>query len=271
MTDPDFLRTPARTFPFSGRSREEMRAIAVEQPVQVSFGDIPFGVMMMTPNDLEDFAYGFSLTEGVIDAPTDIRGVGVAVDPDGLRLRVDLIGSKLHAHLARKRALAGRTSCGLCGIEDLAALPRAGAARLQASPVALRAIQRAVHDFDRHQPLNAETHAVHGAAWCDTSGTILYSREDVGRHNALDKLVGALLRAGIAPDAGFVVISSRASFEMVEKVATFGAQTLVAISAPTALALKRAKALDLTLIGIARRDAITVFHGEERIDTSDPA
>lgn len=265
------LVSPTRTYTFDGEARAGTRAIAVECPVQVSYGDVPFGVMMMTPDNLEDFAYEFSLTEGVIDRPADVRAIGIEDGSDGVRLRIDLIGAKLHAHLARKRALSGRTSCGLCGIEDLSALPRADAVGGVPPRIALRAIERALLDFDRHQSLNAETHAVHGAAWCDFSGHIRYVREDVGRHNALDKLIGALLRSGIAPDGGFVLITSRASFEMVEKVATFGARTLVAISAPTALALERAQKLDLTLIGIARRDAVTVFHGLERIDTTENA
>ena len=256
---------PTRVFTFGHLAESKTRSIAVETPVQVSFGEVPFGVMMLTPCDLEDFAYGFSLTEGVISEPTDIRAVGVSEASDGLRLRVDLTGPKLHAHLARKRALSGRTSCGLCGIEDLSALPRATQPRGAAMSIALVAIERALGELDRHQHLNTTTHAVHGAAWCDASGSVLHVREDVGRHNALDKLIGALLRAGISPDGGFVLITSRASFEMVEKVATFGARTLVAISAPTSLALERARALELTLVGIARHDGVTVFNGAERL------
>ena len=220
---------------------------------------------MLTPGDLEDFAYGFSLTEGIATAAADIRAVGVEAAPDRLRLRIDLVGSRMHAHLARKRALSGRTSCGLCGIEDLDALPRALTAQGTAPVVALSSVGRALAALDAHQPLNAATRAVHGAAWCDPAGSILHLREDVGRHNALDKLIGALLRGGIDPADGFVLITSRASFEMVEKVGTFGVRTLVAISAPTSLALERARALDITLVGIARRDAVTVFHGAERI------
>ena len=261
------IAAPARTFTFGGEVSDTMRSIAIERPVQVSFGDVPFGVMMVTPQDLDDFAYGFSLTEGVIATAADVRGIAVVETSEGLHLRVDLTGATLHAHLARKRALSGRTSCGLCGIEDLAALDRATRPAGPAPTLALRAIERAVQDLERHQPLNADTRAIHGAAWCDHAGTILHAREDVGRHNALDKLVGALLRAGVAPGTGFVIITSRASFEMVEKVAVFGCRTLVAISAPTALALERAMALDITLAGVARRDAVTVFHGAERIVT----
>ena len=161
--------------------------------------------------------------------------------------------------------MTGRTSCGLCGVDDLAALPRAAGPSGEAPRVELRAIARALGALDAGQRLNAATRAVHGAAWATLAGEVLDVREDVGRHNALDKLIGACLRAGRDPASGFVVVTSRASFEMVEKAATFGCRTLVAISAPTALAIDRARALDVTLVGIARRDSVTVFHGADRI------
>ena len=241
------------------------RRSAAETPIQVLYSDIPFGVMMATPADLEDFAYGFSVTEGVIDAPEQIRSIRVERVSGALRLHIDLVASRLHDHLARKRAMTGRTSCGLCGIKDLAALPRAAAPTASAPRVALPAIARALASLDAGQVLNTATRAVHGAAWANPDGTLLAVREDVGRHNALDKLIGACLAAKKAPEDGFIVVTSRASFEMVEKAAAFGARTLVAISAPTALGIERARALDLTLIGIARRDSITVFHGADRI------
>ena len=256
-----------QVFSFAGERTSASRPIAVERPVQVNYGDVPFGVMMLTPQDLEDFGYGFSLTEGVIDSVDDIRALSVREAEDGLQLRIDLSGAKLHAHLARRRSLAGRTGCGICGIEDLSALRRAAAGARPATVILLKSIERALIDLDRHQVLNAKTHAVHGAAWCSPAGIIGLVREDVGRHNALDKLIGALLRASMSAETGFVLITSRASFEMVEKVATFGARTLVAISAPTSLAIERARALDLTLIGIARRDGVTAFHGAERVIT----
>ncbi len=163
--------------------------------------------------------------------------------------------------------MTGRTSCGLCGVDDLAALPRAASRAGPAPPLALKAIARALAALDGGQHLNALTRAVHGAAWAAPDGAVAAVREDVGRHNALDKLIGACLRAGRDPASGFIVVTSRASFEMVEKAATFGCRSLVAISAPTELAIARARALDVTLVGIARRDAVTVFHGAERIVT----
>ena len=248
-----------------GVRRPVERRIAAEMPIQVLYSDIPFGVMMATPADLEDFAYGFSLTEGVIDASEQIRAIRMRRTDVGLRLDINLVAARLQAHLGRRRAMTGRTSCGLCGIEDLAALPRAAAPTGPAPTVALPAIARALAALDAGQVLNAATRAVHGAAWAGPDGTLFAVREDVGRHNALDKLIGACLRARKSPRDGFVVVTSRASFEMVEKAAAFGSRTLVAISAPTALAIERARALDLTLIGIARRDGITAFHGAERI------
>lgn len=260
----------AQTIDFAGGTRHVIeRRVAAEMPVQVLFSDIPFGVMMMTPNDLDDFAIGFSLTEGVIDAADQIRSIRTETTPGALRLHIDLVTSRLQGHLARRRAMTGRTSCGLCGIEDLAALPRAAAATGPAPRVALGAIARALASLDAGQVLNAATRAVHGAAWAGPDGTLLAVREDVGRHNALDKLIGACLRAERSPADGFIVVTSRASFEMVEKAAAYGARTLVAISAPTALGIERARALDLVLVGIARRDSITVFNGADRIVTVD--
>ena len=256
----------AVTIDFAGGARHAIeRRVAAEVPVQVLFSDIPFGVMMLTPADFEDFAVGFSLTEGVIDAAHQIRSIRTETMPGALRLHIDLVASRLKGHLARRRAMTGRTSCGLCGIEDLTALPRAAAPTGLAPSVALGAIAQALTALETRQVLNAATRAVHGAAWADADGTLLAVREDVGRHNALDKLIGACLRAERSPEDGFIVVTSRASFEMVEKAAAFGSRTLVAISAPTALAIERARALDLTLVGIARRDGITVFNGAERI------
>ena len=254
-------RIPSRVFALDGTLiREAEHEVAVELPVQVLFADIPFAVMMLTPRDLIDFAYGFSLTEGMIDAAADIREVtSVAVD-DALTLRITLAGEKLHRHLARQRAMTGRTGCGVCGIDDLNALRRAKDRVGPGATISVAAVGRALSALDDRQALNLRTRAVHAAAWAGADGALLDVREDVGRHNALDKLIGALLRAGVDPASGFILITSRCSFEMVEKAATFGARALVAISAPTSLAILRARALDVALIAIARRDTVTIFH-----------
>jgi FdhD protein len=246
-----------------------IRAIPSEVPVNFVYGGISFAVMMATPSHLDDFAVGFSLTEGVIQAPGDIRGIRIVPDERGLRVAIDLTPDRLHEHLARRRVLSGRTGCGLCGIDDLDALPQARFRNGQAPRVSLGAIRAALGALDREQVLNERTRAVHGAAWADRNGTLVCVREDVGRHNALDKLIGALCRRGTKHDSGFVIVTSRCSFELVEKVAVFGARTLVAISAPTSLALERARHLDMTLVAIARHDSVTVFHGRERILSED--
>jgi len=241
------------------------RAIAVEAPVNILFGGVPFAVMMTTPADLEDFAIGFALTEGIVSDVSEIRGIEIARGEDGLKVNVALTGERMSAHLARGRAIAGRTGCGLCGIDDLAHLPKARQVAAGAAPVSPAAIRAALQNLENSQPLNEKTRAVHGAAWCDSDGALIAVREDVGRHNALDKLIGALARTGVAPQTGFFVITSRCSFEMVAKVAVFGASTLVALSAPTSLALERAEACGITVIAIARADQATIFTGADEL------
>ncbi|MEL6063075.1 MULTISPECIES: formate dehydrogenase accessory sulfurtransferase FdhD [unclassified Methylobacterium] len=241
------------------------RALAVETPINLVYGSVPHAVMMATPADLEDFAYGFSLTEGIVEGAGEIRETRVEVGPDGVRLHVELAPGRLREHLARKRAISGRTGCGVCGIEDLAELPRAEMRAVTDLRLPLPAIARALASLDAAQRLGTETRAVHAAAWAALDGELLAVREDVGRHNALDKLIGALIRSGTPADQGFLVITSRCSFEMVEKAARLGAAVIVAISAPTSLALDRARAHGITLCAIARADSVTVFTGAERL------
>jgi FdhD protein len=258
---PGAVFATAQTFDYdrgaSGPARQS--AIAVETPIQLSFGGAPFAVMMATPRDLKDFAVGFALTEGIVERVADIRGVEVGIVEGGMRLDVALTGERLSAHLSRTRAMSGRTGCGLCGIEDLAHLPKPRAPVPLSAPIAPSAIRAALEGLERAQPLNAETRATHGAAWSDRFGAVLLTREDVGRHNALDKLIGALALASVDPTNGFIVITSRCSFEMVAKAAVFGAATLVALSAPTSLAIERAEASGITLIAIVRADQAMVF------------
>ncbi len=235
------------------------RAIAVETPVELAFGGAAFAVMMATPRDLRDFAVGFALTEGIVERVDEIRDVEVAAADEGVRLDVALSGERMSAHLARSRAMSGRTGCGLCGLEDLAHLPKPRRPVPASAPIAPAAVRAALQGLEGAQPLNAETRAGHGAAWSDRSGALLFVREDVGRHNALDKLIGALALASVDPASGFIVLTSRCSFEMVAKAAAFGAATLVSVSAPTSLALERAHACGVTLIAIARADQATAF------------
>ena len=235
-----------------------MRAVAVEAAVQIVVGAAPFAVMMATPRDLEDFAYGFALSEQIAERIEDIRGVEVEAIDQGWRINIALSGERLQVHLARGRALSGRTGCGLCGIEDISQMP--SPQRVQAQPpIAPAAIGAALESLEARQPFNQLTHAVHGAAWCERDGRIVLAREDVGRHNALDKAIGALARARVAPDGGFFLITSRCSFEMVAKAAAFGAGTIVAVSAPTSLALERARQFGVNVIAVARADRALSF------------
>ena len=269
MEHADFAVTapgPATSYAFDGRATEHLiRELAVEAPVNIMYGATPFAVMMTTPRDLVDFAYGFSLTEGVITRAEQIHGVDVHSQARGIELQISLAPGVTARAFDRERNTLGRTGCGLCGISTLDAIPTATPRLRQRHGVHLRAVHRALETLEHHQTLNAQTHAVHAAAWCRADGSVVAVREDVGRHNALDKVLGALLRdAHVAAD-GFLVITSRCSFEMVEKAAAYGASTMVAISAPTSLAIERATAHDMTLLAVARRDSVLVFHGAEWI------
>ncbi|WP_338663776.1 formate dehydrogenase accessory sulfurtransferase FdhD [Pararoseomonas sp. SCSIO 73927] len=248
-----------------GAARPGLRAVPEEVPVSLVYSSVPFAVMMLTPSDLEDFAYGFSLTEGIVTGAEGIREVAVGQEARGLRLDIRLAPSALTQHLARRRSIAGRTGCGLCGIEELDQMPQAVRPEGAAPAIDMPAIRRALAELEQNQPLNDATRAVHAAAFAGADGALRAVREDVGRHNALDKLAGALMRGGVRAAEGFVIVTSRCSFELVEKAASIGARTLVAISAPTALALDRARALDMNLVAVARRDTVAVFHGMERV------
>ena len=259
QSEPGAERRLARTYAYAGGSGFAREAfVAVEAAVALEFGGLPHAVMMATPADLEDFAYGFALTEGIIERAADIRAIEVIESAEGHTIRVALSGERLGGHLAKRRALVGRTSCGLCGVEDFSQLPKP--ARVSAAPaVSPGAVKAALGEFARRQRLNALTHSVHGAAWCGSDGAVLALREDVGRHNALDKLIGALMRAGTPPQGGFLLISSRCSLEMVAKAARFGASTLVSVSAPTTLALDAAERLGVMVIAVARDDHALAF------------
>lgn len=259
---PASVAVTARPLRF-GTANEAAREIevAVETPVNIVYGTMPYAVMMASPSDLEDFVTGFSLTEGIVCSADEIRTIKVEPKDEGIIVTVELAPGRFREHLARRRNLSGRTSCGLCGVETIEELPLADAATRSASPISASAIDAALAALERHQPLGQLTRAVHAAAWCDAEGQVVAVREDVGRHNALDKLIGARLRASADAQDGFLLVTSRASFEMVEKAAIFGAGTLAAISAPTSLAIERARHLGLTLAAVARRDGCIVFTG----------
>ena len=260
---PGSIDAPVRVFSYDlgVGGKEFTRAIAVEAPVQIVLGGAPFAVMMATPRDLEDFAAGFVLTEQIAESVADVRGIEVEAVEDGWKLKIALTSERLQAHMARGRAMSGRTGCGLCGIEDFSQMPSPRPPLDPPAAIEPAAIRAAIGELEAWQPLNRATRAVHAAAWCGRDGKILLSREDVGRHNALDKAIGALARARVAPDSGFFVITSRCSFEMVAKAAIFGAGTLVSVSAPTSLALERARRFGVRLIAVARADQALSFAG----------
>jgi FdhD protein len=221
--------------------------------------------MMATPLDLEDFAVGFSVTEGLIGRPSDLMGIRVLPRAGGLELAMT-IGEEWFDRLAtQRRNMAGRTGCGLCGAENIEQALRTPAAVGRAFESTHTALQRAIESLAEHQPLQAETGATHGAAWCDAEGRIVRLREDVGRHNALDKLIGSLYRSGEEPASGFALVSSRASYEMVYKAAAAGIELLVAVSAPTALAVEFAQRCGVTLVGFARPGRHNVYAFGERL------
>jgi FdhD protein len=186
-----------------------------------------------------------------------------------LRLVVSLASDKMQRHLARARNISGRTGCGVCGIDDLSVMPCASAITAPPFTLEVDSIIRALDDLVARQTLNAQTGATHAAGWCKANGEVLVVREDVGRHNALDKLIGRLLQDRVDPASGFFVITSRCSFEMLEKVAAFGARAVVAISAPTSLAIERARLHGVTLVASARNGGAVIFNGAEYVNSGD--
>ena len=239
--------------------------MAAEVPVALSYNKRAHVVMMATPVALEDFATGFSLTEGIIDRPSDLIEITVLTRENGLELAMT-VNEDCFARLAhQRRNLVGRTGCGLCGAESLEQAVRTPAAVAGRLSVRAAALQAAVQALQSHQPLQLQTGAVHGAAWCNTLGEILAAREDVGRHNALDKLIGHLARTGFDCGAGFALVSSRASYEMVYKAAAAGIELLAAVSAPTTLAIDFAHRSGITLVGFARPGRHNVYTFDSRI------
>lgn len=240
-------------------------SIAAELPVALTYNRVSHVVMMATPSDLEDFAMGFSMTEGIVGSVDDLLEIKAIPRPGGVELAMT-IPSTWHDRLAtRRRNLAGRTGCGLCGAETIEQALRPPQTVQNSMTTHHKALQRAIAALESNQPLQAETGAAHGAAWCNLDGDIIRLREDVGRHNALDKLIGSLFRDGFDSSSGFVVVSSRASYEMVYKSAAAGIEMVVAVSAPTTLAVEFAERSALTLVGFARPGRHNVYTFRERI------
>ncbi|HEY0179855.1 MAG TPA: formate dehydrogenase accessory sulfurtransferase FdhD [Dokdonella sp.] len=248
-----------------GRVERVRDAVAEEIPVAFVYNDRPHAVMMATPADLEDFALGFSLSEAIVDDAAQCERVEVVEALAGIELRVTIPPAKGARLEDRVRELTGRTGCGVCGAQTLEAAVRHPPAVAAPPNVEEPALKRALAELQRRQTINAATGAVHAAAWAGLDGGIVLLREDVGRHNALDKLIGAMHRAGIDARAGFLVVTSRASYEMVMKAATVGVGFLAAISAPTALAIALAGETNLTLVGFARADGYSIYANAARL------
>jgi FdhD protein len=241
------------------------RIVPEETAVAFSYDGGSYAVMMATPQDLQDFALGFSLTEGVISSADDVRQLDVIEHDAGVELRMWLNEPRAAALSQRRRYLAGPTGCGLCGIDSLEeavrALPTIGAG----ATFTPQDIMQALESLAPRQELNRQTRAVHAAAFWRPGNGLVAVREDVGRHNALDKLTGALARGAVSVREGMVLLTSRVSVEMVQKTAVLGAPLIVAVSAPTALAIRTAEAAGITLAAIARGDGFEVFSHRQRI------
>lgn len=242
------------------------RSVPEETPVALSYAGTTHAVMMASPADLEDFALGFSLTEGIVRSPREIESVEIEDLGAGIDIRIRLRDVADTRFQARRRRLAGPVGCGLCGIESIEEAMRSvdavGGAGLALSE---EDVTGAVRLLSKRQPFHAETGAVHAAGFYVPGRGIVAAREDVGRHNALDKLAGALAKAGIEGRSGAVAVTSRVSVEMVQKTAAIGAGVILAVSAPTALAVRTAEAAGMTLVALVRGDDFDVFTHPQRV------
>ena len=248
-----------------GRTAPESGAVAEEVPVAFVYGGKPHVVMMCTPADLEDLAIGFTLSEEIVAASGDITRVDVVRHARGIEVQMELPQDAQARVAARTRALAGRTGCGLCGIDAIDNAIRAPRVVASSATFAAAAVTRAGDSLAAQQPVNNETRAVHAAAFADADGTLRVVREDVGRHNALDKVIGALARSGTGATEGFFVVTSRASYELVQKVAVAGSPLLAAVSRPTGLAIRFAEDAGLTLVGLLRGSTANIYSHPGRI------
>lgn len=258
MSDAASLTTLLLRLHSDGRVDEAQRPIAVETPVAIEVNGIGYAVMMATPADLNDFATGFMLSERLVSSVAQIRSIDVAQVAIGWIVRIALDADAAEPVLERARMRVAESSCGLCGLESLEQLARPLPAIIAKPQLMPGAIFRALSALGGHQPLSRETGAVHAAAFCSADGSIRAVREDVGRHNALDKVLGALVRAGEDVASGFLLLTARCSYELVEKTVVSGCPMLVTISAPTSMAIERAKAHGLTLVALARHDSLLI-------------
>jgi FdhD protein len=261
MTDPVF-RAPTTAWRHA-RQQESSRALPEETPVAITYDRVSFAVMMATPQNLTDFAIGFSLSEGIIRDVADIEELDIVEVEAGIECRMSLAPERRDVLATRRRNIAGPVGCGLCGLDSLKEAARPIKQVTSNLRVPGRRIAEGFVRLARAQTLNRETRAVHAAAFC--TGKKLIVREDVGRHNALDKVLGAAMQQDVRPGAGIVLLTSRVSIELIQKTAAFGTAILAAISVPTARAVREADAAGITLIAVARDDGFEIFTHPERI------
>lgn len=270
-TEPAACRpAPVRRWREGGWQPAAQDLLAQECPVALEYNGLSHAVMLATPADLEDFALGFSLTEGLVERADQVYGIDIEHGAAGITVRLEVAAACFARFKAQRRNLAGRTGCGLCGAENLAQAIRPLAPLAHPTCFEPAALVRGMGQLRARQPLLAATGSTHAAGWCDAAGRLQLVREDVGRHNALDKLLGALLRprgegAGWPAAEGFVVVSSRASHEMVQKTAAAGIVLLAAVSGVTTLAVDSAEAAGLCLLGFARGADFSVYTQARRV------
>ncbi|MGM4924751.1 formate dehydrogenase accessory sulfurtransferase FdhD [Tardiphaga sp. 804_B3_N1_9] len=255
---------PRKIWHQSGVS-EGLRAVPEETALAITYNGGTYAVMMGTPQDYRDFAYGFSLSEGVVTSINEIESFEAVEFDDGVELRMWLAGEKAESISARRRQIAGPTGCGLCGIDSISEAVKPAAIVAPGGAFSFEQIMAAMETLSPLQKVNIQTRAVHAAAFWTPADDIVALREDVGRHNALDKLAGALAQAKVDAGRGMVLLTSRVSVEMVQKTAAIGAPLMVSVSAPTALAIRMAEAAGITLAAIARSDGFEVFTHQHRV------
>ena len=269
MTTQGSIHHPARRMTAAG-SQALDEVVAEEVAIALVYNGISHAVMMATPCDLEDLGRGFSLTERIVEKPSEIYDVEVeevqfAGTRQGIEVRLTIASQRMARLQERRRTLAGRTGCGLCGVDSLAEAMRPAISAVSHGTLSRQVIERAMAALPERQLINRVNGATHAAGWATAEGTLVTVREDVGRHNALDKLAGALLKTGAPAPGGFVVVTSRCSYEMVHKAAALGAAAIAAVSAPTSLAIETAEQAGLALVAFVRGDRLTVYANDQRI------